>query len=60
MSEREDGFYWVSFGDEWDIAEYSQKLNKWFEIGCDTLWTDDDFEQIDERRIVRTEPGASV
>lgn len=58
MSEREDGFYWVFIYDAWVVAEWVD--DSWWTTEFDNPIRDDEFDQIDERRIVRTEPEASV
>ena len=55
---REDGFYWVFLDDEWVVAKWDYGV--WWTTEFDTPSTDDEFTQIDERRIVRPEPEASV
>lgn len=49
---REDGFYWVKDGTNWTIARW-QNMGKFWEAGPYNFLSDDDFDQIDERRIVR-------
>ena len=48
---REDGYYWVKFNyRDWECAEWY--MGGWW--GCDFCGFDDEqFDQIDERRIVR-------
>ena len=58
---RESGFYWVKFVDEWIVAEYRlpkyvQSLLPWWEMtGNEESYEDEDFIEIDERRIEREE-----
>jgi hypothetical protein len=47
---REPGFYWVKWNN-WLIAEYID--NKWQITGWEDDYTDDDWNEIDERRIER-------
>ena len=60
MSEREDGFYWVKFNGEWVVAEWVQVCAMWFVPQETGEFPNLCIEQIDERRIVRQEPEASV
>lgn len=54
MMNREPGFYWVKFKDsEWVIAEY--QFGDWYFCGVEQSLFDD-FNEIDECRIVREEP----
>ena len=50
---RESGFYWVLFGGKWHIAEWESGLEDWWMSGTDECFFDNEFWQIDERRIVR-------
>ena len=60
MIEREDGYYWVKFAGEWVVAEWVQVCAMWF-IPQETYGSPNlCIEQIDERRIVRPDPEASV
>ena len=52
---RIEGYYWVKYGVEWIIAE-------WYELHDQFQWKynwqtlhDIDFEEIDERRIIRNQ-----
>ena len=60
MSEREDGFYWVKFNDEWVVAEWVQVCAMWFVTQETYGFPNLCMEEIDERRIVRPDPGASI
>jgi hypothetical protein len=55
---REQGYYWVRFtSSDWFIAEWRDSI--WIYEDNLVLFddhTDSDFEEIDERRIVREEP----
>lgn len=57
---RESGWYWVKIdGLDWEIADYESQNTQWYRNGVDPdncEYFDSDFEQIDERRIVRPEP----
>jgi hypothetical protein len=52
---REDGFYWCKIANwaVWAIFEYSNGC--WYRSAhsVDVFWYDEDFHEIDERRIVR-------
>ena len=58
MTEREDGFYWVKPHGVWLVASYDRW--GWWIPGSEDNWNDSELDEIDERRIVRTEPEASV
>ena len=64
MSEREDGFYWVEmYGTDWEVAEYDRRYGCWYRFNFssdDSEFFDNDFTQIDERRIVRPDPEVTV
>lgn len=58
---RQPGHYWVRFHvddpDKWQVAKWSEEFagedEAWLIIGGDFLYSDDDFAEIDERRIER-------
>ena len=61
---RELGYYWVKYQNEWEVALYRLSRNKdtvtyhWtLNAFVDDSWwfNDSDFEEIDERRIERSE-----
>lgn len=54
---RAPGFYWVNGGEEWEVAEWSicPRGGAWFVTGWDLPADDDNWKQIDERRIERLE-----
>jgi hypothetical protein len=61
---REPGYYYVKYTEGgFEIAEfiYIPELDKpfWNRIGCTMPFQDDEFEEIDERRIIRDEPCKS-
>ena len=58
MSEREDGWYHIKRNDGWCIAEYVD--GEWYLPTFSYGIFDKELIEIDERRIVRTEPEASV
>lgn len=49
---RESGFYWVKYKGEWIVAKWN---GFWFRTGVWKIDQDSDLEEIDERRIERTE-----
>jgi hypothetical protein len=64
MYKREPGFYWVKhhFKQEWVIAEwFAEKPYEdalyWGLSHDDRYYCDSEFDEIDERRIVREYPG---
>ena len=58
MNEREEGWYHVKRNDGWCIAEYAD--GKWYLPVFTYGISDRQVIEIDERRIVRPEPEASV
>jgi hypothetical protein len=56
---RENGFYWVKYRGNWQIAQYSNsiintfRINCWWLIGDEKCYLDFPFEEIDETRLVR-------
>lgn len=52
---REEGYYWVLHSEGWELAYYYDisGYQGWRAIGSDIELQDDDWFQIDERRIVR-------
>lgn len=50
---RASGFYWVNYCGDWLIAEYLADSSYWWVVGSEEVFDDSDFDQIDERRIVR-------
>ena len=51
-TDRENGFYFVKVNDNWMIALWTEE--KWFEIGSLSVYSDSDYQEIDESRIIRT------
>lgn len=49
--QRAEGFYWVKYEGEWTISHYHGKGSHPWELSR----TDSEFEEIDERRIERTD-----
>jgi hypothetical protein len=53
---REEGFYWVEEDGEWIVGQF--KNESWY--FCDPMldrpggWLDEDLDEIDENRIIRT------
>lgn len=51
---RQPGFYWVRVRKgKWVIAEWDSIVREWSCIGLAVLFRDDDFQEIDERRVER-------
>jgi hypothetical protein len=53
---REEGYYWVKYEGEWHVAHYVGTRESWsFAAYIDDSWwfRDEDFEEIDERRLIR-------
>ena len=55
MNKRESGYYWVKSNDKWIIAEWLPLCQVWASIEYADKYKDSDFDEIDERRIVRQE-----
>lgn len=50
---RESWYYWVKFEDEWTIAEWNSENGSWSVFYESTTYTNELWEEIDERRIER-------
>ena len=50
---RESGFRWVVWGGCEQLAYWSANSECWYLTGMSKKLCDDDFDEIDERRIVR-------
>jgi hypothetical protein len=51
---REEGFYWVHDSLEWIVARWEKSwkgYEEWFVPGQELTFTDEDFDQINEKRI---------
>ena len=48
---RESGYYWVKYGNEWEVAHYTNK--RWFLLSESNTKRDSFFEEINEYRITR-------
>lgn len=54
--QRANGFYWVRYDDEWEIAKWEKSWRdeyQWALAGSELYRDDEDFQEIDERRIER-------
>lgn len=52
--DRKTGYYWVKYDGEWQIAYwYQQVVGRWEWDHNDRSRTDDEFEEIDEKQIIR-------
>jgi hypothetical protein len=62
---RESGYYWVKYMGDWEIAEFSNFQTGfggpygWFRTSYSDFIKDSDFDEIDERRIVRDDTPAA-
>lgn len=54
---REPGFYWVKFAGYWQVAYWSNFNISWYLASSPAQHSDNDFSEIDERRIVREGPA---
>jgi len=52
---REPGYYWVRDNDEWMICYYNKYIKEWEITGHSCTYSDDIFDEIDEKRIIREE-----
>lgn len=50
---RESGHYYILKQNVWNIGFYSKTRDCWFRIADEKQYKDCDFEEIDERRIIR-------
>lgn len=57
---RETGYYWVKFLQAWNIAFWEEPTGKWMLSGIKQVFTDYNFAEIDERKIVRPTPEGFV
>jgi len=60
--EREEGYYWVRNGKKWHISywyinEFNHEFNAWLNPGSEIDYYDDDYDEIDEKKIVRDTGG---
>ena len=54
---REPGFYWVNFAGYWQVSYWSKFNICWYLASSPAQRrSDEDFSEIDERRITREEP----
>lgn len=51
---RESGFYWIKDGHEWVIGEWDADRSRWTLTGTSEGFNDEEFDEIDERKIVRS------
>lgn len=49
--ERERGYYWIKHSGHWTVADYCGHPFGWFVIGSDENRDDEDFDEIDERKL---------
>jgi hypothetical protein len=58
MANREDGFYWILFQREWQVAEFNTSVTaKWYVVGSEETISESHIDEIDERRIYREPPS---
>lgn len=53
-AKRKDGYYWCRIKSKWFIFIYYVEFDVWYD-GAENRYKDSDFDEIDERRIVRQE-----
>lgn len=56
---RQDGYYWVKITFEWRIARYFSDYGHWFITGTSEVFSDSDFEEIDEKPILKDEQAGT-
>jgi hypothetical protein len=49
--DRQEGYYWVKYNNEFVIGLYFTKENYWLLLGNDYEFQNSDFEHINENRI---------
>ena len=49
---RESGYYWVDYGEGWQVASYDG-CGSWHICGDENTWEEELFDEIDERQIIR-------
>lgn len=49
---RQSGYYWVKLWGDWVIAKYDF-IGNWYAPECLSIFSDKDFEEIDEKQIKR-------
>lgn len=50
---REDGFYWVKWNGEWEVAKWYSKTRTWNLPGLSWSYVDDAFQETNEKPICR-------
>lgn len=50
---RATGWYWVNFSGRWELAQYVSEMQYWALVADEKRFVDEDFYEIDERRIER-------
>ena len=54
QTKRTTGYHWVKLAGTWQVASYDSDYNSWQICGQKTCHRDDEFTEIDERRILRS------
>jgi hypothetical protein len=50
---RKEGYYWVIYDNKkWEVAFYDQPEEWWYRCNIDYLYTDKDFDKINENPIL--------
>lgn len=52
MTNRKDGYYWVKIYNQWVIAKWYSIHDCWGVIDINNTLEDEDFEKINERKII--------
>ena len=50
---RETGYYWITVKSGDRIGYYNSKFNKWTICGYEEVFSDSEFDEIDEKQIKR-------
>jgi hypothetical protein len=56
MNKRESGYYWVKIASSWIVAFYNLDYKCWRVMDNSNSFKDNDFYEIDERKIERFQP----
>lgn len=56
---RETGYYWVVFNGDWTIGYYDADDKDWYLFADDQPWKEEDFVEIDERKLTHPNPSHS-
>jgi hypothetical protein len=49
---RKEGYYWVKFKGQWEVANWNSSYSIWKTAGCNYYFRDDEFDEINETQIL--------